>query len=53
MTGKVHGGYLIYYIDEGLSIITAEMSNRFNLLGVREGGRDQGGALMHCEGVVD
>ena len=45
--------YLIYHVDEGLSIILTETLNLFSFIAVREDGHDQGDAFIRGTGTVN
>lgn len=45
--------YLVYYVDEGLSIVSTKADNSFDLLTVREYSCDQRGTLGWCERTGD
>ena len=47
------GKYLIYHIDEGLSIITTKVLNRLCFVTVGKYVRDQGDLVVRTEGKFD
>jgi hypothetical protein len=45
--------YLIYHVNKGLGITSKEMSDRLDLITVREDGRYQRGALVRGKRIAD
>ena len=45
--------YLVYHVDKGLSVVSAEALYYLDLVRVGEGGRQQKYAFIRGEGMVD
>jgi hypothetical protein len=47
------GTYLIYHVDKGLGVVSAESSDHLDLIAIREDGCYQRGAITRGKGIAD